>query len=148
MNTNNQLEVLQNYIGKEFTESPSPFMHWLKPIVVSAERGKLSFQYTIRKEMTNPVGGLHGGVTAAIMDDIIGATMFSFNEEHFYTTVNNVIDYFAHASIHDIIIAETSIIKKGKQMINAQCEIWNHDRTRLIARGYSNLLKTNLKKES
>lgn len=147
METINQLETLQQYIGKEFEISPSPFMLWLKPIVLSAERGKLSFQYTVRKEMTNPIKGLHGGVTAAIVDDIIGATMFSFNEDSFYTTVNNVIDYFSPAKENDIIIAETSIVKKGKQMVNAQCEVWNADKTRLIARAYSNLLKTNIKKE-
>lgn len=147
MNPTDQLSVLQSFIGKEFTASPSPFMHWLKPIVLSAESGKLAFQYTVRKEMTNPVRGLHGGVTAAIMDDIIGATMFSLNEEHFYTTVNNVIDYFSPARESDLIVAETSIIRKGKQIVNVQCEIWNADKTRLIARGYSNLLKTTLKKE-
>jgi acyl-coenzyme A thioesterase 13 len=147
MNSTNQLSVLQSFIGKEFTASPSPFMHWLKPIVLSVESGKLAFQYTVRKEMTNPVRGLHGGVTAAIMDDIIGATMFSLNEEHFYTTVNNVIDYFSPAHEGDLIVAETSIVRKGKQIVNAQCEIWNADKTRLIARGYSNLLKTSLKKE-
>ena len=147
MNTNEQLNVLQSFIGKEFTVSPSPFMHWLKPIVLSAESGKLAFRYTVRKEMTNPIAGLHGGVTAAIMDDIIGATMFSLNEEHFYTTVNNVIDYFSPAREGDLIIAETNIIRKGKQIVNTQCEIWNADKTRLIARGYSNLLKTTLKKE-
>lgn len=147
MNTTEQLSILQSFIGKEFTASPSPFMHWLKPIVLSAESGKLAFQYTVRKEMTNPIRGLHGGVTAAIMDDIIGATMFSLNEEHFYTTVNNVIDYFSPAREGDLIVAETSLIKKGKQIVNAQCEIWNADKTRLIARGYSNLLKTTLKKE-
>ncbi len=147
MNPTDQLSVLQSFIGKEFTASPSPFMHWLKPIVLSVESGKLAFQYTVRKEMTNPVRGLHGGVTAAIMDDIIGATMFSLNEEHFYTTVNNVIDYFSPAREGDLIVAETSIVRKGKQIVNAQCEIWNADKTRLIARGYSNLLKTTLKKE-
>lgn len=147
MNTNEQLSVLESFVGKEFTASPSPFMLWLKPIVLSAESGKLAFQYTVRKEMTNPIKGLHGGVTAAIMDDIIGATMFSLNEEHFYTTVNNVIDYFAPAREGDQIIAETSIIRKGKQIVNAQCEIWNADKSRLIARGYSNLLKTSIKKE-
>lgn len=147
MNTTEQLSILQSFIGKEFTASPSPFMHWLKPIVLSAESGKLAFQYTVRKEMTNPIRGLHGGVTAAIMDDIIGATMFSLNEEHFYTTVNNVIDYFSPAREGDLIVAETSLIRKGKQIVNAQCEIWNADKTRLIARGYSNLLKTTLKKE-
>ncbi|MDP1746603.1 MAG: PaaI family thioesterase [Bacteroidota bacterium] len=146
METTNQLEVLQEHIGKEFTATPSPFMKWLKPTVLSAEQGKLSFQYAIRKEMINPIGTLHGGVTSAIIDDIIGATMFSFNEDCFYTTVNLVIDYFASAREGDTIIADTSIIKKGKQMVNAQCEIWNEDKTRLIARGYSNLFKTNIKK--
>jgi len=139
----NKLEVLKAYIGKEFAASPSPFMKWLRPLVLSAEEGKLSFQYTVRKEMLNPVGTLHGGVTAAIVDDVIGATVFSFNEDFFYTTVNNVIDYFASAREGERVIAETSIIKKGKQMVNAQCEVWNADKTRLIARGYSNLLKTN-----
>lgn len=147
MNTNNLLEVLQHYIGKEFTVSPSPFMLWLKPVVLFAEQGKLSFQYIIRKEMTNPMKTLHGGVTAAIIDDVIGATMVTFNEECFYTTVNNVIDYFIPAIENDIVIADTIIIKKGKQMVNAQCEIWNADKTRLIARGYSNLLKIEKKEQ-
>lgn len=147
MKSNNPLDVMQEYLGKEFTVSPSPFMLWLKPIILSAEEGKLSFKYSVRKEMTNLIGGLHGGIIAAIIDDIIGATMFSFNENAFYTTVNNVIDYFAPAKENDIIIAETLIIKKGKQMVNAQCEIWNENKTRLIARGYSNLLKTNITKD-
>lgn len=147
MKTKNQLEMLQEYIGKEFPASPSPFMKWLNPLVLNAEEGKLSFQYKVRKEMTNPVGTLHGGVTSAIVDDIIGATMFSFNEENFYTTVNLVVDYFAHAHEGDIIIADTSVVKKGKQMVNAQCEVWNADKTKLIAKGYSNLIKINVKRD-
>lgn len=113
-----KLAVLKSFTGKEFTSSPSPFMRWL-----------------------NPVGNLHGGVTAAIMDDIIGATMFSLNEEHFIVTINNSIDYFSTAKENDPIIAETKIIKRGKQFVNAECEIWNADKTRLIARGTSNLFK-------
>ena len=142
MKTTNHLEILQSFTGREFTDSPSPFMHWLKPVLISAESGKLSFRYTIRKEMTNPIGTLHGGVTAAIIDDIIGATMFSLNEDQFYTTVNNVIDYFAPAREGDTVIADTLIQKKGNQIVNAQCEIWNAGKTRMIAKGYSNLLKT------
>ena len=146
MNPNNQLEVLQSFLGKEFEASPSPFMKWLKPIVLSAERGKLSFQYSIRKEMTNPMRGLHGGVTAAIIDDVIGATLFSFNEDYFYTTLNNVVDYFASAKEGDVIIADTTVVKKGRQIVNVQCEVWNEGKNRLIARGYSNLLKTGIEK--
>jgi len=147
MNPNNQLETLQEYLGKEFSATPSPFMKWLKPIVLMAEKGSLSFQYRVRKEMTNPMGSLHGGVTAAIIDDVIGATMFSFNEDHFYTTLNNVIDYFAPAKEGDTIIADTRVIKKGRQIVNVQCEVWNEGKNRLIARAYSNLLKTGIEKQ-
>ena len=146
METKQQLEHIQRHIGKVFDASPSPFMLWLQPVVLSAEQGKLSFQYKIRKEMTNPVNGLHGGVIAAIIDDIIGATMYSFNEDACYITINNVIDYFVTAKENDIVIADTSIIKKGNQIVNAHCKVWNEGRTRLIANGYSNLLKTNMHK--
>jgi len=146
MKTLKQLEVFQEHIGKEFTDSPSPYMNWLRPVILRAERGQLSLRYIIRNEMTNPVGTLHGGVTSSIIDDAIGATMFSLNENCFYTTLNLVVDYFAPARAGDVILADTAIIKKGRQIINAQCEIWNEKRTRIIAKGYSNLLKTNINK--
>lgn len=138
-----RLAQLQQFIGKEFDQSPSPFMKWLNPIVISAEEGHLEFQYKVRPEWLNPIGNLHGGITAAIVDDIIGATMFSLNENSFITTINNVIDYFSTAKENDNIVAETKIIKRGRQFVNAQCEIWNADKTRLIARGTSNLFKIN-----
>ncbi|MBC7934876.1 MAG: PaaI family thioesterase, partial [Rhizobacter sp.] len=47
------------------------------------------------------------GVTAAIIDDVLGATRLSLNEEHFYTTIHNVIDYFSAAGENDLLIAET-----------------------------------------
>lgn len=138
-----KLAILKSYIGREFSESPSPFMRWLNPIVVSAEEGKVEFQYTVRGEWLNPMGNLHGGVSAAIIDDVIGVTMFSLNEKSFITTINNSIDYFSTAKEGDIIFAQTQVIKRGKQFVNAQCEIWNADKSRLIARGTSNLFKIN-----
>lgn len=140
------INILKASIGRAFVDSPSPFMRWLNPVVVEAEKGRLVFQYQIRPEWLNPMQNLHGGVTAAIIDDIIGATMFSLGEEYFYTTINNTIDYFTIAKAGDQILAETRIIKKGKQFINAECEIWNADRSRLIAKGTSNLFKTDFKK--
>ena len=142
----NPLEIMKTFIGKEFSASPSPFMRWLNPVVKSVEAGALEFEYQIRPEWLNPIGNLHGGVTAAIVDDVLGATMFSLNEDYFYTTINNVIDYFSTAKSGETIIAKTHIIKKGKQFINAECEIWNADKTRLIAKGSSNLFRTEIKK--
>lgn len=148
METKTRLQVLQDHINREFTASPSPFMLWMRPIVLAAEEGTVTFKYVIREEMSNPIKSLHGGVTAAIADDCIGATMFSLNEESFYTTINLVVDYFAPAHVGDTILAKTLIIKKGRQMVNAQCEIWNENETRLIARATSNLFKTNVVKKT
>ncbi|RYG54548.1 MAG: hypothetical protein EOO01_01240 [Chitinophagaceae bacterium] len=114
----NPLETMKSFIGKEFSASPSPFMLWLKPVVKSVETGALEFEYKIRPEWLNPIGNLHGGVTAAIVDDVLGATIFSLNEAYFYTTINNVIDYFSIAKAGESIIAKTHILKKGKQFIN------------------------------
>ncbi|MGN7809624.1 PaaI family thioesterase [Flavobacterium sp. 22076] len=147
METKTRLQVLQDHINREFTASPSPFMLWMRPIVLAADEGTVTFKYAIREEMSNPIQSLHGGVTAAIADDCIGATMFSLNEETFYTTINLVVDYFAPAHVGDTILAKTLIIKKGRQMVNAQCEIWNANETRLIARATSNLFKTNVVKK-
>lgn len=133
---------LQQHIGKTIRTSPSPFMNWLQPKMRSVATGKLSFEYTIRHEMTNPFGTLHGGIIAAMIDDAIGATLIAYGEPYFYVTINNVVDYFATAKENDIIIAETSINKKGNTIVNAQCEIWNYDQSKLLAKGYTNLIKT------
>lgn len=137
----NPLNFLIQHKDRVVKNSPSPFMDWLMPTVLSAEQGKLIFQYTVRKEMTNPFGTLHGGVTAAIVDDVIGASLITYGESSYYITVNLAIDYFGAAKEGDVILAETFINKKGKQITNATCEIWNKDRTKLLAKGYTNLLK-------
>jgi uncharacterized protein (TIGR00369 family) len=136
---------LRAFIGKEVVGSPSPFMNWLKPVMRKVEEGSLAFEYTVRNEMTNPFGTLHGGVTAAMIDDAIGATLIVYGEPVFHVTINLAIDYFASAKEGDVIIAETQLIKKGRQVVNAQCDVWNHSRTKLLAKGYTNMLRTDIK---
>ena len=138
--TNERLTLFQSFIGKEVSNTPSPYMNWLKPTVISAEAGSLKCSYIIRNEMTNPYGILHGGITAGIIDDIIGATVFTLGLSAAFTTVNNAIDYFASAKEGDLIEAETIILKKGRTIMNLQCEIYLPSKQRLIARGYSNML--------
>lgn len=138
--TGKRLLFLQSFTGKELSGSPSPYMNWLKPVVVSAAPGELIFSYIVRKEMTNPMGTIHGGVIAGIIDDLIGATVYSLGLKDNYTTVNNSIDYFAPALEGDQIIAKTAIVKRGRTIINLQCEVILPAKNRLIAKGYSNMI--------
>lgn len=135
-----RLSDFQLFVGKEITNSPSHFMNWLKPTLISAERGELHCSYVIRKEMTNPHQILHGGITAAIIDDLIGATVYILGLNARFTTVNNSIDYFATAKEGDVITAKTAVVKQGRTIINLQCEVFLPSKDRLIAKGYSNML--------
>ncbi|RYZ52015.1 MAG: hypothetical protein EOP49_10500 [Sphingobacteriales bacterium] len=45
-----------------------------------------------------------------------------------------------------VTIDQPQVEGSPEQFINAECEIWNADKTRLIAKGYSNLFKTEIKK--
>jgi len=135
-----RLSFLRQFTGKVITSSPSNYMNWLAPVLEKAESGILICRYTVRKEMTNPYGILHGGVTAGIIDDLIGATVYAMGLNDRYTTVNNVIDYFAPAQEGDEIVAETALVKRGKRIINLQCEVFLPSKKRLIAKGYSNML--------
>jgi len=141
---NKILALLSSKIGKDSSDSISPLMQWMNPRLLSAKEGQLEFSHTIRKEMTNPMHILHGGITAAIIDDAIGAAVYSLNNSHAYTTVNLNVDYFSPAKEGDELIAQTSITKKGRQIINAECMVWNSDKSRLIAKGNSNLIRTNM----
>lgn len=143
-NMNKILAFFSSKIGKDSSDSISPLMQWLNPSLQSAAEGKLEFLHTIRKEMTNPMHILHGGITAAIIDDAIGATVYSLDNTHAFTTVNLNVDYFSPAKEGDQIIAETNITKKGRQIMNAECLVWNSDKSKLIAKGNSNLIKTKL----
>lgn len=135
-----RLLFLQSFVGKEINGSPSPYMNWLKPVVISAEPGELVCSYIVRKEMTNPMGTIHGGVIAGIIDDLIGATVYTLGLKDKYTTVNNAIDYFAPALEGDLIVAKTAIVKRGRTIINLSCEITLPARNRMIAKGSSNMI--------
>lgn len=135
-------KFLHDHLGKEITASPSAYMNWLKPKMRVVEQGRLVFEYQIRTEMTNPFGTLHGGVISSIIDDAIGATLIAYEESVFYVSINLSVDFFANARAGETILAETKINKKGKTIVNAECEIWNEDKSKLLAKGYTNLLKT------
>jgi acyl-coenzyme A thioesterase 13 len=136
--------ILREQVGEVVTRSPSPLMLWLAPVIRKVEDGVLIFDYTIRPEMVNPAGSLHGGIIAAIMDDLIGATIISLGKSVFYLTINNVIDYFAAARLGDVVQGRTKIIKLGRQIITVEFELWLPIKNRLLARGSSNLMRTEL----
>lgn len=79
--TNQRLDFFQSQIGKSMSNSISPLGRWLNGTIRAADYGRLVADFTVREDMTNPGGVLHGGTATAILDDLIGAMVFTLGRE-------------------------------------------------------------------
>ena len=137
---NKTVEFFKSQINKEISKSPSPVGLWLKLILLKVEEGSLKAEFTVRPEMTNPAGMLHGGMITLIADEMIGASIATLELPDFYPSVNLYTDFLSGAKRGEKITAETQIIRKGKNMINTECRIYNSE-NKLIAKSQSNNIK-------
>ncbi len=140
-----RLERFRRLIGCPLaTHSPSPLARWLGGTLTEARPGETTFTFVVREDMTNPADILHGGAAAAIMDEVIGATIHgTLDVEVFYTSVNLVVDFLGSVPAGAVITATTHVIRHGKNIINAEC--WLHDASqRPLAHATTNLLRTSV----
>lgn len=141
---NTRLKMLQSYVGKHFTGSPSPFAHWLNGKVIAATEDSVAFEFIVRKEMTNPVGMLHGGVISGMIDDCMGVTFFILGLEYFYPTINLNVEFFSSAKEGEKVIVQTKVVKLGRTIINLKSDVISEEK-KVIAFATSNLAISSIK---
>ncbi|MFN8344949.1 MAG: PaaI family thioesterase [Spirosomataceae bacterium] len=142
--TNPRLEFFRSQIGNSLVQSPSPLGRWLSGTLTHAEPGQMSVRFEVREEMTNPMGVLHGGVAAAMMDDVVGMLVFSLGREYGYTSVNLNCDFLSSARTGDVLTAKAQVIRAGKNIIHCECSIVNES-DKIIAKTATNLIQTGIK---
>lgn len=136
------LAYFRSRLGQALSQaSPSPLGHWLNGTLVGAEEGSLTVEHLIRDEFCNPGGILHGGTASAMMDDVMGMTVFSLGLDAFYSSINLSVDFLWSAKPGEILTVKSSIIRQGRKIVNAACEIRNAENV-LIAKATSNLVTT------
>lgn len=140
--TNKNLLMLKTLEGQSTEKSASPFAHWLSGTFESIEEGSIQARYTVRKDMTNPAMILHGGVMAAIMDDLLGMSIFTLGLKEFYPSINLSLEYFTPAKVGDEVICKTLVVKKGRNVITMAAEL-RHQDGKLIAQGRSQSVSSN-----
>lgn len=138
--TNEVLEYFKTKIGLTMEDSPSKFARWLNGRLVRVQEGEIDMEFIIRKEMLNPINTLHGGVAAAIMDEMLGMCVFTLGLQYVYASVNLNVDFLEAGQVGNTIMAKTVIIRKGGRLVNGQCELFSGER--MIARATSTLYKT------
>ncbi len=142
--SNPRLDFFRSQIGQSMSTSISPFGRWLNGTLRAAEAGRLVADFTIREEMTNPAGVLHGGVASGILDELIGAMVFALGREYAYTSVNLTVDFLHAARLGDTVIATAEVVRAGKNIIHCEGRIVAYD-GKIIAKCATNLIQTSFK---
>ncbi|MBD2753606.1 PaaI family thioesterase [Spirosoma sp. BT704] len=142
--TDQRLNYLRSRIDHTMDDSISPFGRWLNGTIREVEYGKLVADFTVREELTNPAGVLHGGAAAAILDELIGTMVYALGREYAYTSVNFNIDFLHAARLGDIVTATAETIRVGKNIIHCEGRIIATD-GKIIAKCATNLIQTSVK---
>lgn len=135
------LDRCRQLIGHTLDATASPLGNWLHGTLLAVDRDSCTVAYVVRPEMTNPAGILHGGVMAAMLDELIGMTVHLEAGDTFFASVNLAIDYLAAARAGDEVIARTRIVRRGKGIVNVEGTLALPGGT-LLARATSNLAAT------
>jgi uncharacterized protein (TIGR00369 family) len=138
------VEYLKNEINKPITKSVSPSSLWLRGTLLEVAVGKATISYQIRKEMTNPLGTIQGGVMAALIDDTMGLAFYTLFEQNMFTTTNLNVNYLFGAKEDEIIVVKAQVVRIGKKIANVECKVYNENED-IICTATSNLVVTSVK---
>jgi len=139
-----RLEYMQTFIGQSMKESLSPVGRWLDGKLLDIQEGTMRVEFAVREDMSNPMGVLHGGIAATILDDVVGTMVYALGKDFVYTSVNLNCDFLHAAKTGEIIIAEAKVVRAGKNIIHVEGVISNPAGL-IIAKCSSNLIQTGLK---
>lgn len=133
------MEHLKPMIGRSF-DTPSAYGRWLAPRLHAVYADGLGLAFTVRDDMTNPGGTLHGGVAAGILDETLGAAVAALRLFHRYASLDLNVDFIAFARPGDEVVARARVVRHSKRLAWGAGELSLGDGT-LIARATAKLIR-------
>lgn len=101
---------------------------------ISQENGRAEASWQPTQDMANPVGNVHGGVIATIVDEVTGSAVISMIEAGSAPTVSLQVDYLHAIPIGGTYTAIGEVVRIGRAIAIADARILNED-GKLLARG-------------
>lgn len=133
----------ENFEGRLVENSRSQAGNWLQFTLMKIDKGNATLQLKVKHEMTNPYGNIHGGMMSLVMDEAIGWAVISLDMPGHYTSLNLNVDFLFAIKEGETLIAKSEVLRAGKKIINVECHIYDEN-GRILARGNSNLIATNM----
>ncbi len=137
--TNPALEFLRAHIGQTTALSPSPYARWVNGTLRAVDWGEVTIEITVREEMTNPLGTLHGGVIAGVMDEFVGMACASAGVGPF-ASINLTVDFLRSTPKGHTVFVKAKIVRVGRHIVYATCTVEDAE-GKLLANGSSNLFR-------
>jgi uncharacterized protein (TIGR00369 family) len=124
---NSGLELFQKMLSGELPRPP--ICDALGFIMVEAEKGRVIFQGTPQHRHYNPIGSVHGGFHATLLDSCVACAIQSTLEAgQGYTTIELKINYIrALTDRVGPVRAEGRVIHSGKQIGTAEGKLLDAD---------------------
>jgi acyl-CoA thioesterase len=101
------------------------FSKWLGIEIIEIKEGYSKIKMTIRKEMTNGFGIVHGGITFSLADSAFAFACNSRN--NLSVALDTSINFTKPALVDDILIAEAKEIHNGNSTGLYQISITNQN---------------------
>ena len=130
------LEVMQGIIAG--TISPPPIARLLEMTVLEVEHGRALFALEPAEWMYNPIGSVHGGVAATILDSCMGCAVHTTLEAGVgYATTDLQVRYLRSMRAGDgRVMAEGRVVHAGRRTATAEGRLFlERDETVLLAHG-------------
>jgi acyl-CoA thioesterase len=86
---------------------------------------------TVKEEHSNSQGISHGGMTAALVDTVMGIAIFTLNRR--VVTLEMNLNYLAPVRAGDTLTAEARVVHRGSNTAVSEAEVYN-DRKELVAK--------------
>jgi uncharacterized protein (TIGR00369 family) len=120
------LEILQATVREEL---PIPSMCNTLPMhIVEVEKGRVVFQATASDKHLNPMGGVHGGFAAAVLDSVTGCVVHSMLGAGIgYGTIDLSIKMMRPIPCDEILVAEGTIINISKSLGISEARLKNKE---------------------
>ena len=113
---------------------------------VDVQKGWVLVAYTVSQALANRFGAMHGGMTAAMMDDVISlAAGLSIDWGQITPTLEMKVSYIRQGKLGARLIAEAQTIRRGSSVSFLEAELRDAEGA-LVATASSTIAITGMKK--
>jgi len=103
--------------------------------IVQITPGRLTATLEVRDELITPLGTLHGGVMAGLVDHVLGCVMYPLMQRgQWAATTEFKVNYMA-AVRKGTLVAESTVLALTKRTAVVRIEVTNEGRLACIAQG-------------